>query len=61
MDKRLQDNLNNIQQNFIAPFLWLHNEDDKYIIVEIERIHDCGLRSVCLESRTHEEFCRGEV
>lgn len=60
MDKRLQDNLNNIQQNFIAPFLWLHNEDDKYIIAEIERIHDCGIRSVCLESRTHEEFCRDD-
>ena len=57
MDKRLQENLKNVQHNFIAPFLWLHNEDDKYIVAEIERIYDCGIRSVCLESRTHEDFC----
>ena len=57
MDKRLQENLKNVQHNFIAPFLWLHNEDDKYIVAEIERIYDCGIRSVCLESRTHDDFC----
>ncbi len=60
MDRRLQDNLNNAQHDYIAPFLWLHNEDDKFIVAEIERIHSCGIRSVCLESRTHEEFCRDD-
>lgn len=60
MDNRLQENLNRTQQNYIAPFLWLHNEDDAYIVAEIERIYECGIRSVCLESRTHEEFCRGD-
>ncbi len=44
--------------NYIAPFLWLHNEDDALIIEELTRIHACGIRAVCLESRTHEEFCR---
>ncbi|MCR5263457.1 MAG: hypothetical protein K6D94_06250, partial [Clostridiales bacterium] len=44
--------------NYIAPFLWLHNEDDALIVRELERIHDCGIGAVCLESRTHEEFCR---
>lgn len=58
MDKRLKENLNNIQQNYIAPFLWLHNEKDEYIVEEIQRIYESGIRSVCLESRTHEEFCR---
>jgi len=58
MDKRLLENLKGKQQNYIAPFLWLHNEDDKYIVAEIERIYECGIRSVCLESRTHEEFCK---
>ena len=58
MDRRLQENLNNVQQDYIAPFLWLHNEDDELIVKELERIYDCGIRSVCLESRTHEEFCR---
>ena len=60
MDRRLQENLNNVQQDYIAPFLWLHNEDDELIINELQRIYECGIRSVCLESRTHEEFCRDD-
>ena len=58
MDKRIYDNLSGVQQNYIAPFLWLHNEDDELIISELERIYESGIRSVCIESRTHEEFCR---
>lgn len=57
MDKRLQENLKEKQQDYIAPFLWLHNEDDSLIVNEIQRIYDSGIRSVCLESRTHDEFC----
>ena len=57
MDTRLNENLKDIQQNYIAPFLWLHNEPDNDIISEIERIYESGIRSVCIESRTHEEFC----
>jgi len=44
--------------NYIAPFLWLHNEEDDIIVKELHRIHDCGIGAVCIESRTHEEFCR---
>ena len=58
MDNRLQNNLNNIQQDYVTPFMWLHNEDDEKLIAEIDRIYSCGIRSICLESRTHEEFCR---
>ncbi len=58
MDNRLIENLSGACHNYIAPFLWLHNEADKYIVQEIDRIYNCGIRSVCLESRTHEEFCR---
>ena len=60
MDNRLLENLNGKQNNYRAPFLWLHNEDDKYIIAELDRIYDCGIRSVCLESRTHKEFCNDD-
>lgn len=56
MDIRLQENLKNVQHNYIAPFLWLHGEDDSLIVSEIERIYDSGIRSVCVESRTHEDF-----
>ena len=46
--------------NYVAPFLWLHNEDDSLIVKELHRIHDCGIGAVCIESRTHEEFCRDD-
>lgn len=58
MDLRLQDNLKNVQQDYIAPFLWLHWEEDHYIVETIERIYESGIRSICLESRTHEDFAR---
>lgn len=60
MDTRIWDNLNNAETDYIAPFLWLRNEDDEEFLAEIDRIYDCGIRSICLESRTHEEFCRDD-
>lgn len=60
MDNRLQENLQGQQHDYMAPFLWLHGEDDALIIRELDRIYDSGIRSVCLESRTHEDFCREE-
>lgn len=47
-------------KNYMAPFLWLHNEDDALIVRELHRIHECGIGAVCIESRTHEEFCRDD-
>lgn len=58
MDTRLQDNINLRQHNYIAPFLWMHGEKKTLILNEIERIYESGIRSVCLESRVHEDFCR---
>lgn len=60
MDTRLQDNLCGMQHDYMAPFLWLHGEDDALILRELDRIYDSGIRSVCLESRTHEGFCGEE-
>ena len=57
MDQKLLENLAGKQHDYMAPFLWLHNEDDALIVRELQRIYDSGIRSVCLESRTHEEFC----
>lgn len=58
MDRRIYENLNNIGKDYVTPFIWLHNEDDEKIIAEIDHICECGIKSICLESRTHEEFCR---
>ena len=60
MDARVRENLGNAKNNYVAPFLWLHNEDDRKFIAEIDRIQKCGINTICLESRTHEEFCREE-
>lgn len=56
MDMRLQDNLQGMQHNYMAPFLWLHGEEDGLIVNELQRIYDSGIRAVCLESRVHEDF-----
>ena len=58
--KTLNSIINGEVDNYIAPFLWLHNEDDSLIENELHRIHDCGIGAVCIESRTHEEFCRDD-
>ena len=50
--------MNGEHGNFVAPFLWLHNEDDELIVNELKHIKSCGIGAVCIESRTHEEFCR---
>lgn len=57
MMKRLYESLHDEYENYIAPFLWLHNEDDELIKQELKRIHECKIGAVCLESRTHEDFC----
>ena len=48
MDNRIFDVLSQHPYNYIAPFLWLHNEDDEKIVAELEKIYerlpklDCG-------------------
>ena len=46
----------NKPDNYLFPFLWVHNEDDELLIREIEKIYQSGIRALCIESRTHEEF-----
>ncbi len=57
MYRALLDNLQGKTPDAMAPFLWLHWEDDACIVTEIEKIYDSGIRAVCIESRTHEDFC----
>ena len=53
----LYDNLKRENGSFIAPFLWLHGEPVNEVINEIHAIYNTGIRGVCLESRTYEDFC----
>jgi len=58
MDTRLRDNLNGKQHDYMAPFFWMHGEDDALIVNEVQRVYDSGIRSVCLESRVHNDFAK---
>ena len=40
----------------ILPFLWLAGESHEKIAAEMQKIRECGIREVCLESRTHPDF-----
>ncbi len=57
MNNALLDNLQGRTPDVMAPFLWLHWEEDADIAAELERIYETGIRAVCIESRTHEDFC----
>lgn len=41
----------------VLPFLWMKGEDNQRIKEELDRIEECGIREVCLESRPHPDFC----
>jgi len=43
-------------ENHILPFLWLREQTEETLRTEIEKIYDCGIRAVCLESRPHPDF-----
>lgn len=44
--------------NHVLPFLWLKGETHETITKYLEQIAGADIREVCLESRTHPEFCR---
>jgi hypothetical protein len=54
--RRIIDNLENRNDNYILPFFWQHGESDEVLIEELERILECGIRAVCVESRPHPDF-----
>ena len=43
--------------NHVLPFLWLKGEARKTITEYLEQIAGADIREVCLESRTHPDFC----
>ena len=55
--ERLQTLLSGNGESHILPFLWMKGEDNVTIREELDRIEECGIREVCLESRPRPEFC----
>ncbi len=44
----------------ILPFLWVHGENETTYREMIKAIYDANIRAFCVESRTHENFCRDQ-
>ena len=55
--KHLQALLQGKCTSHILPFLWMKGEDNETIKKELDKIEECGIREVCLESRPHPDFC----
>lgn len=60
MEQYLREVLTGNFPNYIYPFLWLSGEEKGCLINEVRRIHESGIGGLCIESRTHEGFCRQE-
>lgn len=45
-----------MEKNYILPFLWMKGESQEVIREEIEKIDECGIKAICLESRPHPDF-----
>lgn len=58
MDKRLSDIKNRQYENSVFPFYWQQGNHRDKIPQQIEEIYRAGARAVCIESRTHEDFCK---
>lgn len=56
MGNYLLDILQGKDKNHIAPFLWIHGEEETVLRHEIMRIYECGIREFCVEARPHRDF-----
>ncbi|GHU18423.1 hypothetical protein FACS1894163_10410 [Spirochaetia bacterium] len=56
MNKRLSEVLQGKQGNYILPFFWQHGSTEATLREYMEKIHDCGIRAVCVEARPHPDF-----
>ena len=54
--KRLEEALAGREDSYILPFLWMKGESRPVIREELDRIQECGIREICLESRPHPDF-----
>ncbi len=56
MDKTILENLKGREGNYIMPFFWQHGETEETLREYMGAIYNCGIRSVCVESRPHPDF-----
>ena len=49
--------MDGVYENHLLPFLWMKGEDHATITAYLEKIAGADIHEVCLESRTHPDFC----
>lgn len=54
--KRISDNLNGINENYIFPLFWQHGEDEQTLRDYMDEIEQSGIKAVCVEARPHPDF-----
>ena len=54
---RLDELRQGICGSYILPFLWMKGEDNKTLAEELDKIEECGIREICLESRPYPDYC----
>lgn len=45
-----------MKNDYIFPFLWLRDQSEETLRTEMSKIAECGIHSVCVESRPHPDF-----
>lgn len=53
---RLEEVLNNKNENYIFPFFWQHGEEESVLREYMDKIYKSGIRAVCIEARPHPNF-----
>lgn len=56
MVSKIHEVLAGNEDNYILPFFWQHGEEEHVLREEMARIHESGIRAVCVESRPHPDF-----
>ncbi|WP_219837181.1 hypothetical protein [Paenibacillus sp. R14(2021)] len=56
MLSKLHEVLAGREDNYILPFFWQHGEDEQVLREEMARIHESGIRAVCVEARPHPDY-----
>jgi hypothetical protein len=58
VDKKIEQLLQNREQNHMLPFLWVHGEPHETYRRMVKAIHDANIRAFCVEARPHKNFCK---
>lgn len=60
MDSHLTEVLDGREENYLLPFLWMHDGHHDELPALVDAVYQSGARAFCVESRPHEHFCEQE-